>query len=93
MTVRELENKNNSGRRSRQQLYCRPESKLYRQQHSQPKRSYDSQVCSLSPAPLQLREGGSAWVHVKARVTRMSELRVQTGARAVPVLQLMLRLL
>ena len=57
MTVREAENKNNSGRRSRQQLYRRPESKLYRQQHSQPKRSCNSHGCSLSPAPLQLWGG------------------------------------
>lgn len=92
MTVHEPENKNNSGRRSRQQLYCRPESKLYHQQRLQPKRSCDSLGCSLSPATLQLR-GGSAWVHVKARVIWMSEFRVWTGGRAMPVLQLMLRLL
>lgn len=57
--VHEPEKKNNSGSRSRQQLYRRPESKLYRQQHSQPK-SCDSQGCSLSPAPLQLQGGFTA---------------------------------
>lgn len=86
MTVHEPENKNNSGRRSRQQLYRRPESKLYRQQRSQPKKSCNSQGCSLSPATLQLRRG-SAWAHVKACVTQMSEFRVLAGGRAMPVLQ------
>lgn len=64
VTISEPENKNNSGRTSRQQLHHRPESKLYHQQHWQPKRSCSSQGCSLSPAS----ERASAWPHVEARV-------------------------
>lgn len=69
VTTRELEIKNNSGRRSIQQLYCRPRSKLYCQQHSQPKGSCDSQSCSISPTTFQLRVGVLVWVHVKVHVT------------------------